>query len=103
MITQLARLLTQHGIQNVQTRSYILEYRAGAVEAQSFYEDMKHLFQTIPPFLRKRGHMPDDYETLCEQALAELQHPDFAGTWELLTAWGTKSRRDPYHDFLSVP
>lgn len=103
VITQLARLMKLYGVQNVQAQSYTLEYHAGTPEAQSFYEDMKHLFRTIPPFLKKWGHMPDDYETLCQQALTELQRPDFAGTWELLTAWGTNSNHATAYDVVQVP
>jgi hypothetical protein len=31
-----------------------------------------------------------DYEKLCQQALDEMQQPDFVGTWKLLTIWGSK-------------
>jgi len=34
--------------------------------------------------------MLDDYETIYQQALTEMQLPDFVATWRLLTAWGNK-------------
>lgn len=87
---ELARLLHQFGLQNVQTRVHIMEYRAGTPEGQRFYEDMKHFFQTILPFFRKWSKVPDDYEATYQQALSEMQQPDFVATSSLLTAWGSK-------------
>jgi ubiquinone/menaquinone biosynthesis C-methylase UbiE len=91
--SELARLLHQYEFQNVQTRVYTLEYRAGTDVGQRFYEDMRHSFRTALPFFRKWSHVPEDYETLYQQALNEMQQPDFEATWSLLTAWGNKSRK----------
>ena len=88
VISQLARLLHQYGLQNVQTRAYTLEHRAGTPEGQSFYEDARLVYRTTVPFLRKWTHVPDDYETIYQQALREMQQPDFVGRVDLLTAWG---------------
>jgi ubiquinone/menaquinone biosynthesis C-methylase UbiE len=88
--SQLARLLHQYGFQNVQTRAHALQYRTGTAEWQRFYEDMRHSFRTALPFLRKWSRVPDDYEVIYQQALSEMQQPDFAATWSLLTAWGSK-------------
>jgi ubiquinone/menaquinone biosynthesis C-methylase UbiE len=87
----LVSLLSLHGIQSVQTYEYSLEYRAGTREGQFFIEDMQRLYRTLLPFLRKWIHVPDDYEALYQQALDEMQQPDFFARWRLLTAWGTKS------------
>ena len=92
---ELARLLHQYGLQNVQTRAYTLEYRAGTHEGQLYYEDMKRVFRTVVPFIRKWTHVPDDYEEIYQQALSEMQQPDFVATWGLLTAWGNKPRPKP--------
>jgi ubiquinone/menaquinone biosynthesis C-methylase UbiE len=86
--SQLARLLHQYGLQNVQTHAYTMEYRAGTAQGQLYYEDAKRATQTLLPFLRKWTHVPEDYETLCQQVLSEIQQPDFVATWRLLTAWG---------------
>jgi ubiquinone/menaquinone biosynthesis C-methylase UbiE len=91
---ELARLLRQYGLQNVQTRAHTLVYRAGTAEGQLFYEDMKRMFQTIVPFLRKWSRVPDDYETIYQQALTEMQQPDFVVTSGLLTTWGNKPPKD---------
>src|SRR5712691_394925 len=89
---ELARLLHQYGLQNVQTSVHMMEYRAGTAEEQRFYEDMRRFFQTILPFFRKWSRVPDDYETIYQQALSEMQQPDFVATSSLLTAWGIKHR-----------
>jgi hypothetical protein len=36
--------------------------------------------------------VPSDYEETYQQALKEMQQPDFVAKWTILTAWGT--RRD---------
>jgi ubiquinone/menaquinone biosynthesis C-methylase UbiE len=94
VIGQLARLLLQQGVQNVQTCAYALEQRAGTPEGQNFFEDARLLYRTIVPFLRKWTHMPEDYEAIYQRALNEMQQPDFVGRVELLTAWGTNPARD---------
>ena len=91
--SQLAGLLHQYGLQNVQTRAHPLEYRAGTAQGQRFYEDMRHTFRTALPFFRKWSRVPDDYETIYQQMLSEMQQPDFVAIWNLLTAWGNKLPR----------
>jgi ubiquinone/menaquinone biosynthesis C-methylase UbiE len=86
----LAPLLSQHGCQQVQTRVYALQYRAGTSEGQRYVEDGLRVFRTLRPFLRKWGGMSEDYEALGEQMREELHQPDFCATWHLLTAWGEK-------------
>ncbi len=76
------------GILNLQTRVHKLEYRAGTPEGQLFAEDIKHIFRTLLPFLRKWTKVPENYEHLYQQALQEMQQPDFVATWRLLTVWG---------------
>ncbi len=81
---------TMHQAQllNLQIRSHVLEYRAGTLEGQAYAEDMKHLFRTALPFLRKWTQVPHDYEHLYQQMLQEMQQPDFVATLHLLTCWG---------------
>jgi ubiquinone/menaquinone biosynthesis C-methylase UbiE len=87
---QLGRLLSQYGLQNVQTMAHTLEYRAGTPEGQGFYEDMGQVYRTVLPFMRKWTRVPEDYDTIYQQALSEMQQPDFVAIWRLLTAWGNK-------------
>jgi ubiquinone/menaquinone biosynthesis C-methylase UbiE len=88
--SQLARLLHQIGLQNVQTRVHMLQYRADTAEGQLFCEDTRHLFRTVEPFLRKWTRVPEDYSTIYQQMLNEMEQPDFTATFPLLTVWGEK-------------
>jgi ubiquinone/menaquinone biosynthesis C-methylase UbiE len=86
----LAPLLSESGCQQVQTRDYVLEIIAGTVGGQNFYQDMMFAMQTGKPFIQKTGCGTEDYDALYEQAMIELQQPDFRVTWPLVTVWGTK-------------
>jgi ubiquinone/menaquinone biosynthesis C-methylase UbiE len=86
--SELARLLHQHGLQQVQTRAFTVEYHAETGEGQPFFENIKLGFRTALPFMRKWTSVPEDYETLYQQMLSEMQQPDFVATMGLLTAWG---------------
>ncbi len=83
-------LMTQHGIEDVQTKTHILIFKPGTNEHQSFYEDMGHFFRLLVPFFQKWTHVPNNYEEIYQQALKEMQEPEFVATWKLLTAWGLR-------------
>src|SRR5579885_368447 len=87
--SQLERLLQQHGLRRVQRRLISYDYRAGTKEGQRLLEDMTLTFRIIVPFLRKWTRVPDDYEQMYQQALADMQRPDFVARGHLLTVWGT--------------
>jgi ubiquinone/menaquinone biosynthesis C-methylase UbiE len=89
VLNGIPRLLRQHGLEQVQTRVYTLQYRSGTPEGQLFVEDSTRVFRTALPFLRKWVHVPDDYEAIYQQMLTEIQRPDFVATWKMVTAWGT--------------
>jgi ubiquinone/menaquinone biosynthesis C-methylase UbiE len=84
----LASLLHQHGVQQIQTRAYALEYLAGTPQGQAYYEDMKYAFRTCRPFLQKWGCLSQDFNAVYQQALNEMQRSDFCVTLHLLTVWG---------------
>jgi ubiquinone/menaquinone biosynthesis C-methylase UbiE len=90
LTAHLAPLLSRHGCQQVQTRAYALEYRAGTPEGQAYIEDGARVLRTLRPFLQKWGCSREDYDAIHRQALEELRRPDFHATWHLLTAWGIK-------------
>ncbi|HEY0756875.1 MAG TPA: class I SAM-dependent methyltransferase [Ktedonobacteraceae bacterium] len=85
---ELARLQERHGLQAVQTRAHIIEYRANTPELHFVVENNKLFFRTILPFLQKWTHVPENYDALYQEMLSEMQQPDFAATAGLLTAWG---------------
>lgn len=82
------RLMAEQGIQDVQSQAHTLVYRAGTVEHQRFYEDMRRGFRVTLPFFQKWTQVPSDYEEICQQALKEMQEPDFVATANLFTVWG---------------
>lgn len=88
---ELAGLLERHGFQQVQTRLYQPEVKAGTLVGQLFIEDMKYLFRTAAPFIRKWARVPDDYDRLYNQMLREMQQSDFEVAGQSLTAWGFKT------------
>jgi hypothetical protein len=51
---------------------------------------MARVIQTARPFVQKWGCAPADYAVIYQQALVELQQPDFQATWNYFTAWGVK-------------
>ena len=90
---ELVRLMREHGFEDVQSRPYTLVYRAGTESWQSFYEDVLHGFRVALPFFQKWASVPSDYEDIYQQALKEMQQPDFVATYTLLTCWGTTPMR----------
>lgn len=90
IVNALPSLLSRHGCKEVQTHTHLLEYRAGTPQWQVFFEDMKRVMQNFAPFARKLSKMPEDAEELGQQAIEEMQRPDFLATWRLVTAWGTR-------------
>jgi SAM-dependent methyltransferase len=90
LTSELVRLLTQYDFQDVEYRVHNIVYRAGTETGQYYYEDMAHLFRVALPFFRKWNNIPSDYEEIYQQMLKEMQQPDFAATWTLVTAWGTR-------------
>jgi ubiquinone/menaquinone biosynthesis C-methylase UbiE len=86
----IAPLLAQYGGGKVQSKDSALEYRAGTTAIHTYYEDMRHAFSTLHPFIQKWGCLSEDYDAICQQALAQMQQSDFHATWNLLTAWCTK-------------
>ena len=93
MTRELTRLMTEHGIQDVQTRLHTLVYSRGTAEFHYFYEDMVRFYRVAVPFLNKWTNVPSDYQEIYQQALIEMQEPGFSTTVMLLTAWGIRPQR----------
>lgn len=90
IIDHLARLLLQQGCLEVQTKEHALQYPAGTEAGEAYYQNMKHFFRTIRPFLEKWGCAREAYDSIYQQALAEMQQTTFHSTWHLRSAWGIK-------------
>jgi ubiquinone/menaquinone biosynthesis C-methylase UbiE len=91
--SELPRLLSRHGLENVQIRAFAMEYRAGTQEWQDHYRETELGCRTIQPFLRKWVRLPDNYEEICQQALSEMQQPDFVVKGHMVTVWGNVTHR----------
>jgi ubiquinone/menaquinone biosynthesis C-methylase UbiE len=92
LIEQLPDLFRRFRAEQVQTRLYRLEFCAGTPACAHFIVDMQHIFRTMPPFLRKWGCLPEDYDATCQQACNEMKRPDFIAYWGMFVIWG---RKDP--------
>ncbi|MBA2679716.1 MAG: class I SAM-dependent methyltransferase [Ktedonobacteraceae bacterium] len=85
---KLGELLHQQGLQNVQTRRVLIDHtEPGMMDMEK--ENIKLIFRTMLPFLQKWSRVPKDYDQLYQQALQEMDRPDFTSIWEMATAWGT--------------
>jgi ubiquinone/menaquinone biosynthesis C-methylase UbiE len=93
LTSHLARLLDQYGCEQIQTKAYTMDYRAGMVEGEAYCENVKLAFQMLRPFLQKWGCTTKDYGIIYQQAVEEMGQPNFHATWDLLTVWGSKPRQ----------
>jgi len=91
LTSHLARLLNQCGCQQVQTKTYTMEYRVGTAEGKAYCENLELAFQMVRPFIQKWGYATKDYEAIYRRTLDEMCQPDFVATANMLTAWGLKS------------
>ena len=87
---ELAYLLRESGLLDMQERAHTLEFHAGTAAGQHFIEDMQLVFRTSVPFLRKWISVPDDYESIYQQAVQEMHDPHFMAVGSFLTVWGKK-------------
>jgi len=89
LTSQLPSLLEKkYGFRQVETRVSSMTHHGGTPEAQQGYEDLKSLFRTIVPFLQKWTRFPDQYEEIYQQALHDMQQPDFTFHSRIITLWG---------------
>ncbi len=86
---ELVPLLERHGFARVQVQEHTLVFPAGTEEGELFAQDMTRLFKNVVPYMQKHLRLPDNYQEVYQQALAEMQRPDFSATWHVPTTWGT--------------
>lgn len=88
---RLVPLLHQHtNAHDIQSKKVYVENRAGTPEGIQFMKDIEHVIHTFRPFLQKWGTVPKDFSEIGQQALHDMQQPDFTST-VIHTAWGIKS------------
>ena len=85
---ELARLLHQAGVRDVEIQRYGMTFRAGTPDIQMFHDNAKQFYRAIMPFLQKWGQLPADYDAIYQRALNDMYKPDFDANWGNVTAWG---------------
>lgn len=86
----LGPLMRRAGYQDVRYHPYFLEYVPGNLLYDSFLENCKLGFKLIQPFLIKTGAgTPAEVELAYQEAMIEINQPDFFAISHLITAWGT--------------
>jgi ubiquinone/menaquinone biosynthesis C-methylase UbiE len=93
LIDHLPELLLRHDFQNIQQHKITADFRAGTEAGKASIEDLVHLFHTCRPFLQRYGCLPEDYDTLCQQAMQDMQQPDFVSMSIFHTFWATNPAR----------
>lgn len=94
----LERLLVKSGFQDIQTKSYAINFSNGAAAYKSIYANFRSFLKLMQPFLlRVRSALPEagipDQEGLnhlYEQMLVEMLEDNFVGIFYLLSVWGMK-------------
>lgn len=89
LTAHLPRLLSHYGLRNVQSTIYPMSFKAGTPGGKT-YTTYFQRGQTLLPFIQKWGSLPQDVETIFQQALVEIQHRGFHTTWNVHTVWGNK-------------
>ncbi|RAQ98416.1 class I SAM-dependent methyltransferase [Thermogemmatispora tikiterensis] len=85
----LAPLLRQAGFEDVRLRGGALEWSSGTPQHYSTFKNIFVMFDLLKPFLVRTGvASAEEVEPLYQQAVAEMQAPDFFAVWFWLTAWG---------------
>jgi ubiquinone/menaquinone biosynthesis C-methylase UbiE len=87
---ELGRFLAESGCLHVQTQAHTIEFIAGTGGGENYAQLIKYSYQTLLPFLQKWNCAPENYDTVYQQALLEMQQADFRTTQDLLTVWGRK-------------
>ncbi len=91
----LSDILVKGGIQQIQSRRYITEYRPGTPDFELLRKDTENFFQVALPFFQKWQKVPDSYASLCAEASRDMSQPDFVATTCVVTAWGVMLTSKP--------
>ena len=91
MITMLRPLLKQIGMQNIQSKSHVIDYSFDMEAHEEGLEDIKFALELTQPLLIGTKVITSEaYAEMHTQVLEEIQAEDFSGATILLTVWGEK-------------
>lgn len=92
ILPELRTLLQNAGLQNIQSKAHVIDFSFGMKAHEGMYQDIRLLFQLSQPLLLKtKVTTPEEFATLYDQAIEELQSDNFHGLMFLLTIWGEKA------------
>ena len=87
----LRRLLRDAGCHQLMHAAYAVDFSYGSEVYSGAYEDFQAAFKLIQPFFIRTGvATEEEIAPLYQQALLEMQQPDFCGIWYYLSVWGMK-------------
>ena len=88
----LARFLREAGYEQIQSRAHVIDYSTGMPGHETMVRNWMMAFKLVQPFVVQAGVAEqDEAEDLYQQALEEMEAPDFCGLFYLLSAWGIRS------------
>ncbi len=91
MITMLRPLLKQIGMQNIQSKSHMIDYSFAMEAHEEGLEDIKFALELVQPLLIGTKVITSEaYAEMHAQILEEIQAEDFSGLTIMLTVWGEK-------------
>jgi SAM-dependent methyltransferase len=92
-MAMLGRLLRGSGFQDVHQQSFIIDWSADAEDHYSLYDDIKVVLLLLRPFLLLAEVISaENFDALYQQALLEMDSPDFVAMMLYVTAWGKTSK-----------
>ncbi len=91
MTYMLRFLFLQAGFQQLGKQTYAMDFSTGTQAYTAVFNDYKLVLLLAKQLIARTGMMPEnEYNTLYEQAMDEMQQADFCGMSFLLTACGKK-------------
>ena len=91
IIPMLGHFLEEAGCHSIQKKVYLLDWSAGMEAHESTYHDLQFLLKLLEPFLIKMGlTTEEEFESLYQSALVEMQANNFCAVTIFLSAWGEK-------------
>jgi ubiquinone/menaquinone biosynthesis C-methylase UbiE len=87
----LGRFLREAGYQNIQHKSYVIDFSSGTAAYETWFQNLRVGFTLLLPFLLNYDvTTKEEFEELYQQFLIEIMSDSFCGICFLLTVWGEK-------------
>ena len=87
----LGRFLREAGCKNIQRAAYAIDYSAGEKAHAAVCQDIKVASALMQTFLTQVGKIDrEEFDTLYQQALDDMESETFNAVWFISSAWGEK-------------